>query len=77
MKVFKSIGDIQDGDTVWANYNGKREVWRNVTVLNAGLPNEEVLLKAKGNIYFISHMAISGDSWAEDIHFEPATQEAR
>ena len=63
----KRLAQIEDGDTVKTRFRGKTEIWRDVTVLNENSNREEILLKPKGNIYFITRSVLYGVSWASEV----------
>lgn len=68
-------GQIKLGSKIHCTFKGKPQTYRAKEILNAGTDREEVIINKKQNLYFITDQAITGRSWAKDVHFE-AAQEA-
>lgn len=62
-----AYGQIHKGDQLEITYENTRELFVVKKVINAGRKSEEILLNKKKNIYFITSMAIDGESWARDV----------
>ena len=73
MNELKAAGQIKNGATIVLANEGAGESYENIEVLNAGTDREEILLERKGNLYFITSMAIKGTSWANDVKFHNPT----
>lgn len=69
MVVLTDVGQIKVNDSVFCEFEGKKQKYRAKEVLNAGTEEEEVLLNKKKNLYFITRMAIDGSSWAKNVSF--------
>ena len=64
-------GQIKRGDIVHYEFRGVRKSSPVLAVLNHGSIREEIILKKKENIYFITSMVLGGVSWAKDVTFTP------
>ena len=73
MEDLTEAGQIKNGATIVLANDGAGEAYESIEVLNAGTDHEEILLEAKGNLYFITSMAIDGSSWAKDVKFHNPT----
>jgi len=60
-------GQIQPNTPIAATYKGERMHFWVDEVLHSGTDNEEVIVNALENKYFITSMAIDGSSWAKNV----------
>ena len=68
MKLTRA-GQIQKGFIVEYEYKGELISSTVKEVLNHGCDNEEVIIDLDKNKYFITSMAINGDSWAKNVNY--------
>lgn len=61
-------GQIKQGDKLLCWFNGELKLYTAKEILNAETDREEIILKRRRNIYFITSMAIDGSSWAKNVH---------
>ena len=73
MKSLTEAGQIRDGAIVALTKNNVSKAYVVVKVIFPGEGNEEILLRKKKNIYFITSMAIDGSSWAKDVKYHNPT----
>lgn len=66
----QSVGQVQPGDLVRATFKGKTQPYVVAFVLNPGTDQEEIVLDAESNLYYITSMALDGTSWAKDVMVE-------
>lgn len=61
-------GQVKEGCIIECTYNGEPVKYKAEKILNAGTEHEEVIIDLKKNKYFITKMAINGESWAKDVN---------
>lgn len=61
-------GQIRQGDIIVCEYNGNIEQYTAEEVLDPGTGREEIIINTKENKYFITSMALKGESWAKNVH---------
>jgi len=61
------VGQIKKGDIVFITFDGIRRPYDVEEVLNENTMMEEILLDIEDNLYFITSMALGGNSWAKDV----------
>ena len=75
LQPLSDSGQIKTGAVVSLLYRGREQLYTVEDVLNPSCEiNEEILLSKDENLYFITCMAISGDSWAKDVKFSNPNQ---
>jgi|GEM_PF-1130632 len=65
-------GQIKPLDLVVVEYKGTQTPFFAEEVLNPGTSKEEVIVDSRHNKYFITSMAISGESWAKNVVVIPS-----
>jgi hypothetical protein len=61
-------GQIKEGATVLLSYEGSENIHIVEEILKHKT-GEEILLETKGNLYFITSMAVDGTSWAKNVKY--------
>ncbi len=72
IQPLKTVGQIKPMDLIVTEYKGIPTPYFAEEVLNPGTDKEEIIIDSRHNKYFITSMAISGDSWAKNTVVIPA-----